>query len=313
MSIKYEIVLCVGPQHVDIADSTLQNIIRYFEYTRIWIISRNSTLHSLKQNYSYINHLVFLEEDKVIPNVTLEKLKIYFEKRYSDKNRAGWYYQQFLKIQLCNFVDSSNYLIWDSDTVPLRKIDFFEDDKILFHTSSEKHKPYFDTLNRLLGLGKTNPKSFITEHLMVYRPEMIKLIETIQKQNPNQQWPFTILDAVDNENLSKSGFSEYETYGTYAIQASADLYKIRTEVQQLKTYRHGTRLFSTKPNSHDLNLLAVLNYDYVTFEVWDTQTVKKTQLNKLLSKLSHIASLYNLHFLNKWILKKFKKELKKNT
>lgn len=204
---------------------------------------------------------------------------------------------------------STHYLIWDADTIPLRNIQFLNKNKSLIQTSSEYHRPYFDVIKSLLNLDKLIPKSFITEHMMVSKAIMKELIGTIQNTNQKQHWVFNILSLIDKTNLSQSGFSEYETYGTYALSNYSFAIQIRDE--NLRSFRSGTRVYTPNPSFKNLEILKKLNYDYVTFEVWDNHSKKATSKNKKLAELYYIVLKLKLTPLANMILKHFEKKIKK--
>ena len=65
------------------------------------------------------------------------------------QSRLNWYYQQVLKISfIIDFVKNNNerMIIWDSDTIILKKIDFFgRDFSIKYATINEFFKAYYLT------------------------------------------------------------------------------------------------------------------------------------------------------------------------
>ncbi|MFL5815816.1 MAG: DUF6492 family protein [Bdellovibrionia bacterium] len=69
--------------------------------------------------------------------------------------RLGWYYQQVLKIALLiDTIERTNQpvLLWDADTVPLRKMKFFEGGhSIKYGSTVEFHVPYFKTAKEIFG------------------------------------------------------------------------------------------------------------------------------------------------------------------
>ena len=85
----------------------------------------------------------------------------------AEKGELGptWFIQQFLKIiALTDGNVEDIALIWDSDTIPLRKLKFTDESGVLYYYySDEYHAPYFDTLKRLLGIDRLAPYSFIAQ------------------------------------------------------------------------------------------------------------------------------------------------------
>ena len=64
-------------------------------------------------------HVFVVRESNVLPEWDLERVG---ERLGHYKTRAGWYYQQFLKLSFGDFVKCDSYLIWDADTVMLQEI-----------------------------------------------------------------------------------------------------------------------------------------------------------------------------------------------
>ena len=98
----------------------------------------------------------------------------YLKKKGCDSvNKVGWYFQQFLTLAFAlTSYCKGYYLTWDSDTLPISELHFFQDGQPLFTMKKEYHRPYFNTLQRLIGLDKTSSKSFIAEH-MIFKPEFV--------------------------------------------------------------------------------------------------------------------------------------------
>lgn len=305
-----DIVICIGDNHLKIAEKTIACLIKHFEFHRILIISSSSLINVLREKLLTQDNIIFIDENTLIPEISLSTLEQYFIRHNAQRKRAGWYYQQFLKMQAAYYCQTPHYLIWDADTVPLRTIHFFEEEKVLIHHSKEYHPPYFDTLYRLLRIKKQISPSFITEHMVINTAVMQSLIHTIQEKNREQSWCFTVLDHIEKQHLSHSGFSEYETYGSYVVHQQAKDFILRSDSYSLKTLRHGSRLFSAHPTTIDLNILKALDYDYVTFEVWDQQRPKKIFKNKILSWGFYLSSLLKLKSLSAAILKQFQKRIR---
>ena len=96
---------------------------------------------------------------------------------------AGWYYQQFLKLQYARVCQDKYYMSWDGDTVPCKDFSMFGDDgRPYFDLKHEFHEEYFTTMNKLLpNLNKTIDKSFISEHMIFDCHYVIKMLEDIEK------------------------------------------------------------------------------------------------------------------------------------
>ena len=150
------------------------------------------------------------------------------EEKYGKPIRTGWYFQQFLKLGFAlSEYAKEYYLTWDADTIPLRHIDMFDaEGKPYFAMKTEYHKPYFDTMKRLLGINKIVPFSFIAEHMMFkvsLVKELISIIDNTQIEDST--WFEKVINATDFEAAKCSEmFSEFETYGTYCMNCYPDAY-----------------------------------------------------------------------------------------
>lgn len=107
----------------------------------------------------------FIDENAIMPNLTFDKVFEHLHK-YKAEKRAGWYFQQFIKMGYSHICESDYYLSWDADTIPIRNISMFSNGRPIFDTKTEYHKPYFDTIYNLLGLKKIILRSYISEHMI---------------------------------------------------------------------------------------------------------------------------------------------------
>jgi hypothetical protein len=148
-----------------------------------------------------------------------------------ERRVTGWYYQQFLKFALANHSSHDYYLVWDGDTVPCGDFSMFSDDGIPFlDTKSEYHEEYFNTLSRLFpGMEKVIKRSFIAEH-MLFRCSTVRAltgeIEKDERLTGESFWE-RILRSMNGAQLMNTGFSEFETYGTYVSYRCPDSYRLR--------------------------------------------------------------------------------------
>ena len=75
------------------------------------------------------------DENDFSPHISLGRVKSW--KLPNFPQRAGWYYQQLLKLSIAeNAISEDRYVIWDADTVPYKRFPLFVDDKMSFTSSS---------------------------------------------------------------------------------------------------------------------------------------------------------------------------------
>lgn len=260
---QFDLVIPLSSTHYNLFKKNIKQITKRICADKVVIISNSSIIDEIQGKYpTYI----FIDEDLMIEALNLNVIKEYLRKRAGTDDRAGWYFQQFLKMGYAFQCQSSYYLVWDSDTLPHRQLTFFSEAKILFSYGEEYHTPYFETMERLTGLNKSFSKSFIVEHMMFDRKIMKELIDQIQSKNTHQLWFFNILDAIDDKDLINSGFSEYETYGTFMYQKYKDRYKPRYIWHNRMDANKFMFLFFKKKVSRI--------FDTSSFEDWQTVSLK---------------------------------------
>lgn len=246
---------------------TIPYIFKNILFDRIYVVSANENLQVLQKKHTGPK-IVYLDEDSVLDGLTFRNIRSYFHHRTGRDNRVGWYFQQFIKLGI-SFMPtiSDHYLVWDADCIPLRHMSFTnEDGKVLLSTTHECHAPYFRIMNKLLGITRNVHFSFISEHMLFNKQIVDNMIRKLSAVAENQDWWITILDAVEDDSINSSGFSEYEMYGNYAITHHPDEFVIR----KLKVCRNGTELFGVLPKPLDL-FVSSFFYNYISFELWQKQ------------------------------------------
>lgn len=201
-----------------------------------------------------------IDEDALIPDMTLAQLRLLPVPGFP--RGAGWYFQQFLKLGYA-FQNPSDdyYLIWDADTVPLRPMEFFdEEDRMLFATGEEEHKPYFETYRKLLREDPAREFSFITQHAIVQKSVAREMLAKVEANFPGtESWAWKIVRNL--EGTGNNLFSEFETLGHYV----KNHYPARAAFRRLAWQREGSLKISGLPKPADLRKLAEDNY-FAAFE-----------------------------------------------
>ena len=210
----------------------------------------------------------FISEDSVI--VKQKVRNIIEDITNGDKaalGRTGWYFQQFLKMGYARHCEDSYYLIWDADTAPLKIVDMFEGKHPFFDIKTEEHLPFFHTIENIFdGMHKVIEGSFISEHMVINCNCMNSLIQEIEDNSHLQgsSWYEKILRAVEKEELSQSGFSEFETYGTYCTVRYPEQYKFRNWT----SCREGNLYFEAGNLTQKEQKWLAKEFDAVSFEKW---------------------------------------------
>ena len=230
----------------------------------------------LKKDLIEDNFIKFIDENELVPGMTLESVRQTLKKAGGNPDTAGWFLQQFLKYGYSTICNDDYFLVWDADTLPINKISFFnkKNNKPYFNLKREYVPCYFDTLKNLLGIDRTRCESFITEHMLFNVNLCKKLIQDIESKDSikgNAFWEKCIFSCNFNEN--KYAFSEYETYGNYITKYYPDTYDLR----KLRTLRCGTEFLGYSPSKNTLNWVAQ-DFDTVSFEHWSKPLIQSVNI-----------------------------------
>ncbi|MDH6504736.1 DUF6492 family protein [Polynucleobacter sphagniphilus] len=181
------------------------------------------------------------------------------------KDQYGWYLQQFIKLSAAKDSEASEIvLIWDADTVPIRKLNFIaEDGRLIYYKGEEHHKPYFSFIKRLLGLDKQVDFSFIAQCFVMRASWLQEFCAEVERKS-GLNWVDALLNTIDF--AEGNGFSEYELLGTYFSHTHWDSMCFTEQ----KWLRLGN---STVGHVNFLNQKWIdgplREYDYLSFEAWD--------------------------------------------
>ncbi len=208
---------------LDVLLNNKEYIIKFLPVDSIVIIGNGDVGKKTNGQYG----IEFIDESTVCDYKTVYDAIV--ARSSAAKDRTGWYYQQFLKMAYALKTEDEYYLLWDSDTVPVRKQIFIQESKSFLDLKNEYHKAYFDTIVALFpGIKKTTRGSFISEHMVIKSEHMMEMIEDISKSvNSGNTWIEKIINSIPKSELARSGFSEYETYGSYVTHKYGNEYLIR--------------------------------------------------------------------------------------
>jgi hypothetical protein len=209
-----------------------------------------------------------------------EKLKSQLDKA-SNPSRYGWYLQQFFKLEALINSDADRLVIWDADCVPVSDIFLFDSRGMpIYMTAGEFHAPYFQMIERLLGIPRVQAHSFVIPGFPILKSWVSDVIGVIEKRNNGQKWFDAILSHTYFEQMS--GFSETETLGTWIANSYPDQWSL----QQISWERLGQSRFG-KATEFDSQKLTELGkregLQVITFENWDLK--RKSSLLKSLKSL----------------------------
>jgi Family of unknown function (DUF6492) len=188
--------------------------------------------------------------------------------REDNSYRFGWYLQQFIKLAaLGTAKDNELYLIWDADTVPLKRLNFTINEKVGYYYGIENHLPYFNLILSVTGHSKIVNYSFIAQCFAIKGSWFREFKINLETRHRSLWWRALI----DNIDFSEpSGFSEYEILGTFLTHTHPDeLFLI-----EKKWLRRGNSLIGDVRNiERKLSKLLLTPYDFVSFEGWDKPSI----------------------------------------
>lgn len=265
---KYSIIIPVVFKDYSFLNKSLKYILNFFSPVTIYIITDSRMGKYLPKQVQSCNICKVIDENHIVEGLSLAKVDSIIKSLGRRHTKSGWYYQQFLKMgfAMSPYCETDYYLSWDSDTIPLKEIVFFDNDGHPYFTmKSEFHKPYFNTMQRVLSIGKLNPNSYIAEHMMFNKYIMEEMIAKIEKANVcGETWFEKILYSLEPEDVSTFSFSEFETYGTFCHLFHPDLYVER----HLNGLRRGGLIQGRFVSERILKDLAE-DFDIASFEIYD--------------------------------------------
>lgn len=207
---------------------------KFYKKFKIFIVCPIKEIDEFKKKLNF-KEFHFTPEDNVISfkefNDIFEKLSVNLDFKDEFKKRLSWYYQQILKLTfIVDFVSSKkeNIIIWDADTIILKKINFFDNNySIKYGTLFEFHKPYYQTNE---GIIDKNPDYFISslvQFIGITTIECQHIVNNYLRLDKNNDQTGPTISKIVLQNIFKkhrvyngSLFSEYEFIGisNYILQ-----------------------------------------------------------------------------------------------
>jgi hypothetical protein len=260
---EFDVIVPVAIKDINNLYFCIENIFKYINPCKIVVIANRE----IKKIVEKINNVEFCDEDTLMEDLTLARIKNIIGTATGTFERSGWYFQQFLKMAYSSKCQRKYYLIWDSDTIPLNKIIFWDGNgKCLFTVKTEYHIPYFKTINKLFcgEVIKLINKSFIAEHMLIDKDCMLQMLAKIENNNTlaGRKFYEKIISAIDRNDIQGSGFSEFETYGNYVLTYYPHLYNLR----ELRTFRKGAMLIEKNTVDNSTLKWISTDYDIISFE-----------------------------------------------
>ena len=128
--------------------------------------------------------------------------------------KCNWYYQQMLKLAFGIHKASLgvNTVMWDADTIPIGKIEFFSNGRSLLYGSLEEyHPPYFQTISVLF---RELPKSFFAYTVQFFSLTKEESIVLYRRIAGEKEVPCLILLApIISERIVREIIKAHRTNG----------------------------------------------------------------------------------------------------
>ena len=256
---------------IPLIKENFMNFKKIYKNIKIFIICPKNHLKIFKSRLNF-KEIEIIDENKILSFRVFEslfnQLSSMTNYKIEIKKRTNWYYQQILKISfVLRFIyhEKKNIIIWDADTIILKKIEFFRDNKsVLYGTLFEFHKPYYLTNNYILKKQYKYFISFLTQFIAISVNEgkfiFKKLLKKkIFKEDFSYDLSKLILLSIFQKHKLYNGslFSEYEMIGqiNYIMNKRKQL--------PILTLRNG---LNGKLTNLQIFFCIFLNYKHVTYE-----------------------------------------------
>ncbi|WP_118291671.1 MULTISPECIES: DUF6492 family protein [Phocaeicola] len=129
------------------------------------------------------------------------------------RDRSGWLFQQFIKLS-GKIGTCENYLCIDADHILIRPHVFLTTKGLpVFYKSSEYHKPYTDSVEKLTGQKHFAFLSYVAHKMCFNKTKLKELHRVLEEKEEGKTWTQVIIDSYDRRE--GSGISEFQLYGHY--------------------------------------------------------------------------------------------------
>ncbi len=170
----------------------------------------------------------FVPEDRFDPIYTKSRIRAIWHHHYPPyASRAGWIYQQFLKLGAGLVIEGLNthYLCIDADTLFLRPVTFLNGEHtFLYLVAREYHLPYLHTYERLMAEKTVAGFSFISHHMMFDQLLLKALFNHIETLH-GMSWCDAIMQSINYHH--RSNFSEWDLYGNWVLKTRPEIARHR--------------------------------------------------------------------------------------
>ena len=262
-------------------DDFTANVKRFLGATELVFVVPDILVQAFQAAYKSRAFCRVVSERLILP-LSLEDIQTWDVSGFP--KRAGWYYQQLLKLAIAQTeLAKPFFLIWDADTIPYRHMSFFHNGRMLFSEGPEYHIPYFKTNSALIGVDRTKEPvrfSTISQHMPVCRELMLNLLQHLGRDHAGD-WIAAIRRSISDGRSEKSLFSEYELFADWVRLTQPDKFALR----RIAWSRDGN-LYNRKQL-----LLAKRVFNFIAYESWHEGEIVTTEIRRRLWKDLLLTSL----------------------
>ena len=272
--------------NIPVIKENYYNFSKLYNNLLFFIICPNKQLKIFKKHLNKKN-IIIIGEDKIIKFSKFKRLFFKYSKNQIYRNklfkRLNWYYQQIIKISFIinnKICKKNNLVLWDADTLILKKIDFFKKHKSINYANVfEYHRPYFLTCEKLLNTKI--PRKYLSSinQFIAISPQENKFIKSKFRNNKtksiNSEIIFNkVIQSIysGNKDFNHSMFSEYETFGLCNYLKYRDFQQ--TTIFFLR-YKISGRL-----SNFQKKICKIFNCKHVTYEEHGSNKLRKSILYK---------------------------------
>ena len=255
-----EVISVCSAKDIDVWTVAAKHIVQFISAKRYTVIVPDTQVqmfsavteapYQVKPESAFVGNL----KEKIVQTLTQD-----------NQDRVCWYLQQFAKISAVLTCDNKDVvLIWDADTVPLKKLEFIDSSgRFIYYKGNEYRKSYFDFIERALDLKHTQNFSFIAQSLILKVSWARELTNALAK-SAKLSWIDAILSFLDR--AEPAGFAEFETLGTWIWNHHPD----EIVISDKPWYRNGLSLVGNPLALSKSTWMGLAkHYDFISFEGWD--------------------------------------------
>tara|TARA_B100000989_G_C19483130_1_gene446109 strand:- start:414 stop:1376 length:963 start_codon:yes stop_codon:yes gene_type:complete len=273
------------PGNIPIILENYRNFSNLYTDINFYIICPKSQVSFFKKKLNYIN-IYIISEDQIISFSKFKKISNNFlkKKNYYKKiqPRLKWYYQQILKISfVIDFINKNkkNIIIWDADTIILKKIVFFKhNSSVSYGTTSEYHKAYYATNQKILKKLPNYYISCLAQFISISIDDnnfLQKKLNNFKKRKGSIPYWLShlVFKAICDTHYNYNGsmFSEYELIGQSKLVFKKNT---QTLISGLREELNG------KLTSIQKKIAKILGYSYIAYEHSRSDNLSKNMLKR---------------------------------